>query len=346
MFFLNEKRIKEYSGYCMDEVRAQLWEYIGNVYYNDASSSEWVYLYNWGVSYEWVDYSFSCKVYNKENVDLKLDELNKNTCEWESCDVPGTPEEWSELEEAQTYTIVWPDEWFTEQVEAWQLVLRKVYEDYADVIFIDKSIWQDYINSDEITYWDNITFKWELTAVDWAAGTHYYAANSIEKLDKWLNISDNEEGSALIIVFSPTGNTKRIATFISEINGSELTELIPVQEYTDEDRNWRNEESRTFKEFKDPSIRPEIQTEFNLDGYDTIYLWFPIWFGITPNIILTLLENYDFAGKNVVLFCTSEHVGIEKAVEYLQPYNLNVIGSRRFAQDATKEEVQEWLESL
>ena len=157
---------------------------------------------------------------------------------------------------------------------------------------------------------------------------------------------DTEESNSLILVFSPTGNTKRIATFISEINGSELTELIPVQEYTDEDRNWRNEESRTFKEFKDPSIRPEIENEFNLDGYDTIYLWFPIWFGITPNIILTLLENYDFAGKNIVLFCTSEHVGIEKAVEYLESYNLNVIGSRRFAQDATKEEVQEWLESL
>ena len=37
------------------------------------------------------------------------------------------------------------------------------------------------------------------------------------------------------------------------------------QEYTDEDRNWRNEESRTFKEFKDLSIRPEIENEISLD---------------------------------------------------------------------------------
>ena len=159
-------------------------------------------------------------------------------------------------------------------------------------------------------------------------------------------IDNTKDSKSLIIVFSPTGNTKRIATFISEINDSDLTELIPVQEYTDEDRNWRNEESRTFKEFKDPSIRPEIENEISLDGYDTIYLWFPIWFGITPNIILTLLENYDFDGKNIVLFCTSEHVGIEKAVEYLEPFNLNVIWSKRFEQWATREEVQEWLESL
>lgn len=159
-------------------------------------------------------------------------------------------------------------------------------------------------------------------------------------------VNETEEGKSLILVFSPTGNTKRIATFIWEIVEADFTEIIPAQEYTDEDRNWRNEESRTFKEFKDPSIRPEIQNEISLDGYDTIYLWFPIWFGITPNIILTLLENYDFAGKTVVLFCTSEHVWIEKAVEYLEPYNLNILGSRRFAQDATKEDVQEWIDSL
>jgi len=137
-----------------------------------------------------------------------------------------------------------------------------------------------------------------------------------------------------------------MAGYISELTDIELTEIIPVVPYTEDDLNWRNEESRTFKEFKDNTIRPEIETEINIDDYDTIYLGFPIWFGITPNLILTLLENYDFSGKNVVLFCTSEHVGIEKAVEYLEPYNLNVIASHRFAQDTTKEQVQEWLESL
>jgi len=159
-------------------------------------------------------------------------------------------------------------------------------------------------------------------------------------------VTDIENGNSLILVFSPTGNTKRMAGYISELTDIELTEIIPVIPYTEDDLNWRNEGSRTFKEFKDNTIRPEIETQINIDGYDTIYLWFPIWFGITPNLILTLLENYDFSGKNIVLFCTSEHVGIEKAVEYLEPYNLNVIASHRFAQDTTKEQVQEWLESL
>lgn len=165
-------------------------------------------------------------------------------------------------------------------------------------------------------------------------------------VDEPVVVNDTEEGNSLILVFSPTGNTKRMAWYISELTDIELTEIIPTVPYTKDDLNWRNEESRTFKEFKDNTIRPEIETEINIDDYDTIYLWFPIWFGITPNIVLTLLENYDFSGKNVILFCTSEHVGIENAVEYLEPYNLNVIASHRFAQDTTKEQIQEWLESL
>lgn len=159
-------------------------------------------------------------------------------------------------------------------------------------------------------------------------------------------ININQEENSIILVFSPTWNTKRMAKYISELTNIKLIEILAAEPYTEEDLNWRNEESRTFTEFKNPNIRPEIETEINIDNYDTVYLWFPIWFWITPNLILTLLEKYDFSGKNIILFCTSEHVGIERAVEYLDPYNLNVKTSHRFAQDTTKEQVQEWLESL
>lgn len=244
-FFMSNTTLKEYSTYCIDSVRSELWEYIGNIHMNEAYCSDWVCIYMWGVSYEWVDYGYSCKVFNKENVDLKLEPLNNK------------------------------------------------------------------VDTDEVA----------LTGGE-------------------------SQDNALIIVFSPTWNTKQIATYISEINGSELEELLPMTGYTEEDLNWRNEESRSFKEFKDSSIKPEIATEFDLEWYDTIYLWYPIWFGRTPNIITTFLDNYDLSGKNVILFCTSEHVWIEGSVEYLEPYKLNVIASKRFEQGSSKEQVKEWLESL
>lgn len=87
LFVSHKNKVKEYSTYCMDAVRAQLWEYIWNIYINDSIDSEWVYVYTWGITYEWVDYSYSCKVYNKENVDLKLDPINQPEIE------PVEPEE-------------------------------------------------------------------------------------------------------------------------------------------------------------------------------------------------------------------------------------------------------------
>lgn len=161
-------------------------------------------------------------------------------------------------------------------------------------------------------------------------------------------IETTDEWKTLVLYFSPTGNTKRVAEFISEIKESDITEIVPVEPYTEDDLNWRDDESRSFKEHEDTSIRPKLLIETTFDEYDTIYLGYPIWFGVTPNIILTLLDNYleKITGKNIVLFCTSEHVWIEKSVEYLEPYNLNVKWSMRFTAETTKEEVQKWLDTL
>ena len=249
--------------------------------------------------------------------------------------------------EGPIYTLVWPDGWYDEQLEAWKLVLRKSYDDHTDVIFIDQELWQEYLDPHKMYYWDDVIFSWALTPIDWAAWTHYYAADSIEQLEElFVAEYDESRGDSLVVVFSPTGHTKEKATFISEIVGIPLYEINPVTWYTAEDLNWRNEESRSYYEFKHPEVRPEIANDFDLDWVDTIYLWYPIWFGITPNIILTFLENYDLSGKKVVLFCTSGQVWIENSVEYLSPFNLNVIASKRFEQWATKQDVEDWLASI
>ena len=81
---------------------------------------------------------------------------------------------------------MWPNDWFDEQIQEWKLVLRKEYEDHTDYIFIDQSLLQNYFNSDdemEIAYGENISFKWNLTSIDWAAGSHYYNANTVEELN-------------------------------------------------------------------------------------------------------------------------------------------------------------------
>lgn len=76
--FTNENTIKEYSTYCMDNVRSVLWEELENVSMTDAYCSDWSCVYTWGVRYDSTDYAFSCKVYNKDMVDLDLQPLSIN----------------------------------------------------------------------------------------------------------------------------------------------------------------------------------------------------------------------------------------------------------------------------
>ena len=74
-FTSKEDKVKEYSTYCMDNIRHELWEYLENSHINDSICDEWTCVYIWGTTYEWVDYSYACKVYNKENVELDIEPL-------------------------------------------------------------------------------------------------------------------------------------------------------------------------------------------------------------------------------------------------------------------------------
>ena len=118
-----------------------------------------------------------------DNSDLSLESTNQSIEE--------------DTQKAQTYTIMWPENWFDEQLEAWQLVLRWEYEDHADVIFIGQELWQNYIDPHKMIYWDQVSFKWELNGIDWAAGTHYYNAVSIDTLEELFAVDDNTESESL-----------------------------------------------------------------------------------------------------------------------------------------------------
>ena len=78
--------------------------------------------------------------------------------------------------------------------------------------------------------------------------------------------------------------------------------------------DWTNNYSRSSIEIKDSKCRPEIK-EFNkeINNYDTIYIGFPIWWGIVPNIIKTFLDGIDLNNKKIITFCTSGGSSLEPA---------------------------------
>ena len=91
--------------------------------------------------------------------------------------------------------------------------------------------------------------------------------------------------------------------------------------YTNEDLDWRNEESRSSVEMKDKkNSRPVIGSTPVEDiwQYDNIFIVYPIWWYTCPTIINTFLESYDLSGKVITLFATSGSTGLGSSVEDIE----------------------------
>src|SRR5574344_524771 len=110
----------------------------------------------------------------------------------------------------------------------------------------------------------------------------------------------------LVVYFSASGRTAKIAAEVAKVAEADIYEIKPKISYTKADLNWMDKKSRSSIEMSNKSIRPELE-EQNVDvqNYDEILLGFPIWWYVAPTIINTFLENYDFAGKKIILFATS-----------------------------------------
>ena len=124
----------------------------------------------------------------------------------------------------------------------------------------------------------------------------------------------------LVAYFSATGTTRLAAMKLARQHGAALWEIEPAEKYTAADLDWRNEKSRSSLEMKDPDERPMIKQCTDITPYETIYIGFPIWWGICPRIINSWLDNNlpQLEGKTLIPFATSGSSGIEDAEAYLR----------------------------
>lgn len=161
--------------------------------------------------------------------------------------------------------------------------------------------------------------------------------------------TDAAEGKTLVVVFSATGTTKDIAEKIAAVTNADLYEIKAAQEYTEADLNWHDSSSRTTAEQNDPSVRPEIGSEpVSLEGYTTVYLGYPIWWGEEPRIMDTFVESYDFSGITVIPFCTSSSSGMGRSGKTLAEHagSGTWLDGQRFSAGTSQEEVAAWISSL
>ncbi len=129
------------------------------------------------------------------------------------------------------------------------------------------------------------------------------AASAIPAVSRFSSAlaAEPEGNSILIIYFSHSGNTRKIAEQIHTRMGGDIIELKTVSPYP-RDYDAVVEQA---KQEQQNNIRPQISTEIpNLAAYSTVFIGFPNWWGTMPMPFFTLLETYDMGDKTVVPFCT------------------------------------------
>ena len=160
-----------------------------------------------------------------------------------------------------------------------------------------------------------------------------------------------ETGKTLVVYYSASGNTERVAKDIAEAAGADLFEIVPTEVYTSEDLNWTNPDSRVSREHDDESLRdvPLTTTEVpDWDSYDTVFIGYPIWWGIAAWPVDTFVTNNDFTGKTVIPFATSSSSGMGQSGSLLA----DMAGTgewqegQRFSSGVSSDDVKSWVNGL
>ena len=159
----------------------------------------------------------------------------------------------------------------------------------------------------------------------------------------------SSDKDTIVVYFSATGTTKGVAERIASAANADIFELIPSEPYSDADLDWNDRSSRTTIEMNDPDARPAIANDtVDLEGYKTVYIGYPIWWGEAPRMMSTFVEAHSFEGKTVIPFCTSGSSPIGRSGENLasQAGSGNWLAGGRLNADISESEIQEWINGM
>ena len=163
--------------------------------------------------------------------------------------------------------------------------------------------------------------------------------------------TESTVGKALVVYYSASGNTRRVAEAIAQAAGADLFEIVPTEVYTSDDLNWTNQNSRVSREHDDESLRdvPLTTTEVpDWDSYDVVFIGYPIWWGIAAWPVNNFVKANDFSKKTVIPFATSSSSGMGQSGSLLA--EMAGTGSwqngQRFSSGASESTVQQWVNGL
>ena len=176
--------------------------------------------------------------------------------------------------------------------------------------------------------------------------------NEVQDTDTPQDSTPTEEQTKVLVVyFSATGTTQGVAQTIADTVGADLFEVVPSDPYTSDDLTWTNNDSRVSREHNDEGLRAVALESTDVDGwddYDTVFIGYPIWWGIAAWPMSSFVAVNDFTGKTVIPFCTSTSSGIGQSGELLA--ELADAGTwldgQRFSRGSSEADIASWVNGL
>jgi flavodoxin len=180
------------------------------------------------------------------------------------------------------------------------------------------------------------------------------ACNGQEQAKQNETAAAPQQTKSVIVYFSQTGTTKKLAGALKQAVNADEIELKLVNAYpsTYDSTIAMVGAQRESKQW------PELSNaKLDLAKYDTVYLGYPIMFGSFAPPIYTFLDSNDLSGKVVVPFCTYGSGGRKASASELKELepNANVtlamgVSNKRMTKDdgdsIAKAEVETFLANL
>ena len=152
----------------------------------------------------------------------------------------------------------------------------------------------------------------------------------------------------LVVYISATGTTRRVAQNLAKAIDADLAEIVPVPPFTAQDIDWTDPTSRASRQHADREMRPPVTASPSADGYDEIFVGYPLWWDTAPREVRTWLESHDFTGKTITTFATSSSSTRGALGEQLHDSapDAHWVNGRRFAANASEAELKTWADSI
>ena len=156
------------------------------------------------------------------------------------------------------------------------------------------------------------------------------------------------EKRSLVLFYSWSGNTRRVARIIAQLSGADLAELQPATAYPTDYAATVRRARQEIEKCARPSLRP-----LNVDWaeYDTVFLGTPNWCGTAAPPMYAFLYQVMPVEKYIIPFCTHGGGGAGRIAHVIAQYCIGcdvlpLLALRDDGGANAEKEIAQWLRRI